>query len=128
MRRFKGFSTVNKEFGNFKLYDIDLVKRDLLNELYSRKGERVMSPSYGSIIWDLLFDPLYEETVQLIKDDCTRIISKDPRIKLLDLQVNENIDQQTITVNIVFQYIPSSSVEELTATFSRNTITDIAQG
>lgn len=128
MRRFKGFSTVGKQFGNTKLYDVDLVKRDLLNELYTRKGERLMSPGYGSIIWDLLFDPLYDETAQRIKDDCMRIVSKDPRLELLDITVNENIDLQTILVTLVLRYVPTSTVTELVAEFSRQTTTDRAQG
>ena len=128
MRRFKGFSTVNKEFGNFKLYDVDLAKRDLLNELYTKKGERLMSPTYGSIVWDLLFDPLYESTVELIRDDCIRIVSKDPRLKLLDVTVDENIDTQTIIVKLVLEYIPETTVTELIATFERESAAERLEG
>lgn len=128
MRRYKGFNTVDKEFGSFKLYDVELVKRDLLNELYTRKGERLMSPTYGSVIWDLLFDPLYEETVQIISDDCIRIVSKDPRLELLDITVSESIDQHSVIVSLVLRYVPTSTVTELIAEFNRETSTDIAQG
>lgn len=128
MRRYKGFNTVDKEFGSFKLYDVELVKRDLLNELYTRKGERLMSPTYGSVIWDLLFDPLYDETVQIILDDCIRIVSKDPRLELLDITVSESIDQQSVIVSLVLRYVPTSTVTELIAEFNRETSTDIAQG
>ena len=51
---FKGFSTVDKIRAPYSLTDIELVKRDLLNEFYTKKGERVMRPNLGCIVHDLL--------------------------------------------------------------------------
>lgn len=128
MRKFKGFSTVNKQWGNFKLYDIDLAKQDLLNELYTRKGERIMSPDFGSIIWDLLFDPMSDETIQLIQEDMERILTKDPRLELKQLDVREDFDTQTIIVAIILNYVPTATLTELVATFSRDTALSRTQG
>jgi len=128
MRKFKGFSTVNKQWGNFKLYDIDLAKQDLLNELYTRKGERIMSPDFGSIIWDLLFDPMSDETIQLIQEDMERILTKDPRLELRQLDVREDFDTQTIIVAIILNYVPTATLTELVATFSRDTALSRTQG
>ena len=121
MRKFKGFSTVDKQFGNFKLYDIELAKRDLLNELYTRKGERIMSPEFGSIIWDLLFDPMSVETNELIEEDMQRILTKDPRLELRQLSITENVDTQLITVAIILNYVPTATLTELVAIFNRDT-------
>ena len=121
MRKFKGFSTVGKQFGNFKLYDIELAKRDLLNELYTRKGERIMSPEFGSIIWDLLFDPMSVETNELIEQDMQRILTKDPRLELRQLSITENVDTQLITVAIILNYVPTATLTELVAIFNRDT-------
>lgn len=118
MRKFKGYSTVDKTWGNFKLYDVDLAKRDLLNELYTRKGERLMSPQFGSIVWDLLFDPLTDEIVDAIRADCLRIVTKDPRLDLLDLNVVDN--EHTIIVSIILRYVPTATETELVAVFNRN--------
>jgi phage baseplate assembly protein W len=118
MRKFKGYSTVDKTWGNFKLYDVDLAKRDLLNELYTRKGERLMSPQFGSIVWDLLFDPLTDEIIDAIRADCLRIVTKDPRLDLLDLDVVDN--EHTIIVSIILRYVPTATETELVAVFNRN--------
>ena len=118
MRKFKGYSTVDKTWGNFKLYDVDLAKRDLLNELYTRKGERLMSPQFGSIVWDLLFDPLTDEIVDAIRADCLRIVTKDPRLDLLDLDIVDN--EHTIIVSIILRYVPTATETELVAVFNRN--------
>jgi len=128
MRTFKGFSTIDQEWGNFKLYDLDLAKRDLLNELYTRKGERIMSPQFGSIIWDLLFDPMTDENVEIIREDCLRIVSKDPRLQLKQLDVQENFDQQSITVAILLNYVPTATLTELVAVFQREIASNKIQG
>jgi len=38
---YKGFSTINNDFGSPKLTDTDLIKRDLLNHFAIRKGEKL---------------------------------------------------------------------------------------
>lgn len=118
MRKFKGYSTVDKTWGNFKLYDINLAKRDLLNEFYTRKGERLMSPQFGSIVWDLLFDPLTDEVLEAIREDCLRIVNKDPRLNLLNIEISDN--EHTIIVSIILKYVPTATETELVAVFNRN--------
>ena len=47
---FKGFSSrANQK--NFKLYDFEVAKQDLINRLSVRKGERVENPEFGTIIY-----------------------------------------------------------------------------
>ena len=128
MRKFKGYSTVGKEYGNFKIYDIELAKRDLLNEMYTRKGERLMSPTYGYIVWDVLFDPLTDDVVDIIREDTLRIINRDPRLGLNTLDVTEDIDLQTLTVKIILNYVPTATLSELTAVFSRDIASNKLQG
>jgi phage baseplate assembly protein W len=120
MRKFKGFSTVNKDHTDWRLYDIDLAKQDLLNEIYTRKGERLMSPSFGYIVWDLLFDPLTEEVKSALEDDTIRIVSKDPRFQLLQILVTDSPDESKIELNLRLYYVPTASETELAASFSRN--------
>tara|TARA_B100001113_G_scaffold320474_1_gene289729 strand:- start:35 stop:460 length:426 start_codon:yes stop_codon:yes gene_type:complete len=97
---YKGFSTVAGVKSN-QLYDMDIIKQDLLNHFYTRKGERVMNPNFGSIIWDLLYEPLDESTKEDIVEDCKRIIKADPRVSLVSINVEdfENGLYVKITVN-----------------------------
>ncbi len=55
MATFIGYSSVDRKFGNFTLKDVELAKRDLLNHFYTRKGERLGEPEFGSIIQDMVF-------------------------------------------------------------------------
>ena len=42
--KYKGFSSAAIK-NNFKLYDMELVKQDLLNHFYIRKGEKLENPN-----------------------------------------------------------------------------------
>mgnify|MGYP001429451362 CR=1 FL=1 len=46
---FKGFSS-RADKQNFKVYDFECAKQDLINRLSVRKGERVENPEFGTII------------------------------------------------------------------------------
>ena len=83
---FIGFSS-SRGLGN--LYDIDLVNQDLLNEINTRKGTKVMDPEFGCIVHDLLFEVKSPGLVADIQDDITRIINRDPRVELQTLDIYE---------------------------------------
>jgi hypothetical protein len=80
-KTYKGFSTVNTTTENFGLFDFDLIKQDLLNHFNVRQGERLMNPAFGTIIWDLLFEPLTEEIKYAITQNVNAIINYDPRVQ-----------------------------------------------
>ena len=62
---YKGFSTYNRN-KKFSITDLDLIKQDLFNHFNIRRGEKLMNPNFGTIVWDLLFEPLTEEVPFLI--------------------------------------------------------------
>ena len=84
---FKGFSTVDKVRAPYTLTDADLVKRDLLNHFYTRIGERIMRPTFGSVIWDYLMEPEDPETQEIIKEDILRIVKSDPRVEFISTKL-----------------------------------------
>jgi len=115
---FKGFSTVDNIRAPYSLFDVELVKRDLLNEFYTRKGERLMRPSFGSIIWDLLMEPEDEFTEQEIKDDIEKIVSKDPRVELKDTVLF--ISDHTIRAEVFLNYVQTNTDDILYLEFVNN--------
>jgi phage baseplate assembly protein W len=77
---YKGFSTVDDTTTNVKLYDYELIKQDILNQFNTRKGERLMNPNFGSVVWDLIYEPLTPNVKQQISADIDRILASDPRV------------------------------------------------
>lgn len=115
--RFAGFSTKNKKAINHRLFDKDLVIEDLMNHIMTRKGERVMMPTYGSIIHDMIFEPLTSVTTDLIREDLTQIINEDPRAILESITVNDT--DHTINVQIIISILPQGEKVELSVNLER---------
>tara|TARA_B100000927_G_scaffold290513_1_gene289587 strand:+ start:2132 stop:2506 length:375 start_codon:yes stop_codon:yes gene_type:complete len=99
---FKGFSTVDKVRAPYTLTDAELIKRDLLNHFYTRIGERVMRPTFGSVIWDYLMEPEDPETQEIIKEDIERIVNSDPRVEFEDTILT--ILDHTIQAEVKIRY------------------------
>lgn len=122
MTTFKGFSTVGRVRAPYTLTDADLIKQDLLNELYTHKGERLMRPNFGSIVWDLLMDPSTADLDRRVKEDIERIVTKDPRIQLLRTEVS--VLDHTILAEVDLKFLPFDDVDKLYLEYDR----DITQG
>lgn len=87
---YKGYSSVSAtDLGNTTLYDFELIKQDILNHFNTRRGERVMIPEFGTIIWSLIFDPFTNDVKQAIADDINRICNFDPRVIPIQIDVDE---------------------------------------
>ena len=116
---FKGFSS-RAELTNFKLYDFDLIKQDLINRLSVRKGERVENPEFGTIIYDVIFEPLTEALKQAIADDVAKNLNADPRLSTQDIIVSES--EHGISVQATITYVPYNITEKLTFSFDENSL------
>lgn len=115
--KYKGFSS-NEIKNNFKLYDIDLVKRDLLNHFYIRKGEKLENPNFGTIIWDMLFENFTPEVKDLIVKDVEEIINYDPRIVVNSITIDST--DQGIRIQADVTYLPFNVIERMTFDFDRD--------
>jgi phage baseplate assembly protein W len=86
---YKGFSTADSSNYGSKLFDFDLIKQDIINHFNIRKGERVMNPTFGTIIWDLIMEPLTPQIKELLTQDVTTICTFDPRVYPIQIKINE---------------------------------------
>lgn len=86
---YKGFTTVGKENRTSKVYDLELIKQNILNHFNTKKGSRVMNPEFGTIIWDMLMEPLTEDNKNLLLNDLRTILSFDPRATPLEINLTE---------------------------------------
>ena len=114
---YKGFSTINNDFGSSKLTDTDLIKRDLLNHFAIRKGEKLMRGNYGTSLRDLIMDPLTEETKQLVIDEVNAVVNSDPRVRPEEVTLDEY--ESGLQVQIVLRYVVDNQVENLVVRFDK---------
>lgn len=102
---YRGYSTVATQGLETQLQDIELVKQDLRNHFNTRLGERRGRPSFGSIIWDLLFDLSDDRTEAAVIADAQRIIDEDPRVELLELVPTIDLDAHSIRLETKLRYV-----------------------
>lgn len=114
--RYKGFSTIDR-YKKFRLSDLELIKRDLLNHFAIRKGEKLMNPDFGSIIWNILFEPLTADVKAIIVSDIQRVVSYDPRIRVDNVLVDQFDYGLQIQVEITF--LPDNYSDILSLQFDR---------
>jgi phage baseplate assembly protein W len=114
---YKGFSTLDDTSASVRLFDFDLVKQDLLNQFNTRRGERLMNPLFGTVIWDLLYEPLTPAVKQQIAEDIDRIIANDVRIVPLSVKVIE--EQYGFRIDLVLQYAGTDKTDQLILAFDR---------
>lgn len=115
---YKGFSTVNRS-KKFRLIDFDLVKQDLINHFNIRKGEKLMQPNFGTIIWSLLFEPMTDVLRTQIIEDITAIVNYDPRIGVRNINLTEF--EYGLQVEIDLVYLQTDQISNLTVSFNKNT-------
>lgn len=114
---YRGFSTVDENSTNIKLYDFELIKQDMLNQFNVRKGERVMNPVFGSIIWDLIYEPLTPNVKQQISSDVDRILNSDPRV--IPTQVNIVEQDYGFLIEITLTYRGTDVSDSMILSFDK---------
>lgn len=111
---YRGFSSYEyQKTKNFTLTNVDIVKMDLLNHIYTRRGERVHMPRFGTRIPDLTFEPLDQFTLDIVQEDLLQVINFDPRVKLLDFVITPLYDQNTIVASAKLLYIELNIVDNM---------------
>lgn len=116
MTTYRGFSTrLNAK--KYSVTDFSLAKQDMINHFEIRRGEKLMNPQFGTIIWDMLFEPLTEDTKQIITNDITRIVSYDPRLAVQQVAVIEQ--DNGFLIEIIVSYIPTDQTETIAMNFDR---------
>ncbi len=111
---FKGFSSV----GGFKeLYDINLVKQDIINHFNTKNGELDWNPNYGSKIQSLIFELQVGSTRQEVESDVRRVMNSEGRVNTKSISVEE-LDHGYMC-NIEGTYVQTKEVFELELFFNK---------
>ncbi len=120
MITYKGLSTYNR-YKKFRLTDFELAKQDLFNHFHIRKGEKLMNPNFGTIIWSMLFEPFTEEIKTAIVADIKSIAKYDPRLNIDSVEVTQF--EYGIQVALNLTYIPTDQTSTMKMRFDQNSNT-----
>lgn len=117
MATFIGFNTVD-QYKKFTLTDFALIKRDLLNYLNIRQGEKCGRPAVGTTMWNLIFEPQTEQTAGLILQELQRVVGQDPRIYLSDAKAYPQANG--ILIEMEVQTVQGTNAERLAVFFDQD--------
>lgn len=117
-RAYRGVSSVGRTISDAVVYDLELIKQDLVNHLHIRQGEKLENPNFGTIIWDLLFEPLTDELKEAIATNITEIINYDPRIQAENIFIDEY--ESGIIIECELTYLPYNISEQLVLKFDES--------
>lgn len=117
-KQYRGISTVDPDRGSFNLYDISLIKQDIVNHFHIRQGEKLENPTFGTIIWDILFEPLTDSLRDAIIQNVTEIVNYDPRVNVDSVTVDAY--ESGIQIDCSLTYLPYSISETMRLRFDQS--------
>jgi phage baseplate assembly protein W len=111
---YRGYSSHEyQKTKSFKINDVELVKLDLLSHIFTRRGERVMMPLFGTRIPDLAFEPLDSVTILILQEDLKQVVAFDPRVELVDLQLLPQEDENSIIARLRLNYVELNIIDDM---------------
>lgn len=117
---YRGFSTqksLETRGRTFSTTDVETIKADLMNHIYTIRGERVMQPNFGTRIPLMAFEPLDPTSIKIIEEDLREVFEYDPRVNLVDLAVLSLPDNNSILAVVDIQYLDLGTFDTLKLEF-----------
>ena len=86
--------------------DIAAIKNSMRNIFSTRKGEKLLSPSFGSSLEQFLFMPINEVYARAIGDEIlTCIQTFEPRVEVIKISVAANIDELQYEIKLFYRFL-----------------------
>jgi len=84
--------------------NVEAVASGIEEILKTRKGERVMLPSFGSVLPDILFEPLDGTAIKILSRTVKEEIEMwDNRVFVESVELYSDPDRSSLSVTILFQ-------------------------
>ena len=82
------------------------ISRSIRNIVFTQPGEKFFNPEFGSRVSESLFEIVDEVSSIGIRDEIrSSIINYEPRVKLLDVVVIPNVDDNEMNVTVKYKII-----------------------
>ena len=95
--------------------ELEIINQHLLSIILTMVGERVMNPTYGSIVPQQVFEPLYAALGPFMVQDLTDAIQRwEPSVTILSIQQLPSAGQPTlIQIAISYTYGPLNDLNTI---------------
>ena len=113
-----GRNTVTNDVN--KLTDVEAVKRSVRNLINTSHFERPFHPELGSSIRSMLFEPITPMTALMLQRRVQEVlVNFEPRIRLVQITANPNIDNNAYDLRIYFYVVGSDELIEVQSFLER---------
>ena len=103
-----------------KLTDVEAVKRSVRNLINTSHFERPFHPELGSSIRAMLFEPITPMTALMLQRRVQEVlVNFEPRIRLVQIVANPNIDNNSYDLRIYFYVVGSNELVEVQSFLER---------
>ena len=88
------------------LKNTSAIARSIRNIVFTQPGEKFFNPEFGSRVSESLFEIVDEVSSIAIRDEIrSSIINYEPRVRLLDVIVIPNVDDNEMNVTVKYKII-----------------------
>lgn len=111
-------STISPIYSGKKFLAVDqqLVIRDFINALNIPQGQKVGQPSFGTRIWDYIFEPNTPDLQVLLENDIRSIAASDSRINIVYL--NAFSQDNGLLLEVQVEILPFRNPQTLSIFFN----------
>ncbi len=96
------------------------VRESIRHLVSTDRGERLFQPDIGCDIRGSLFENMDPNTMLILKENITQTIrTYEPRCELKDVLINSDIDNNAVSVKIIFSVINTNRNSSLTIDLTR---------
>lgn len=86
--------------------DSEAIKNSVRNIFSTRKGQKLLTPEFGSSLEQYLFEPITEIYARAIGDDILTSLERyEPRIEVLKVLVLPNPDQNQYNISVAYRFL-----------------------
>lgn len=112
---YNGFSTrrYEDEGASFALINIQCIEEDLINEIFTERGSRLMMPEYGTRIPLMTFELNDLQSQDVIREDLELVVSHEPRVELLNLDILPATDRNALIAILKLNYLEFNVTKDL---------------
>lgn len=98
---------------------VEMIEDGLVAVLSTAPGERVMRPTFGCEIWDMLFDPINASTLGRMAEAVRQAVAMwEPRIELLDVTVDpDRASQGAVRIALTYRIKATNDLRNLVYPF-----------
>ena len=112
---YRGFSSISGDGStrsNTDIFDINLVKQDLLNHFNIRYREIPGRPGFGCAIYNLMAEPFDEITEVALREEVENVIRHDPRVEItgFDVTLDRSNSGAIVSVSLLYKELGQEEI------------------